>query len=83
MAAEPLAPMTPEEISGYHRRVLDLPQASRRELTNAFREHFQVPRSARSIGDRISQRQHGDFIERFLEELQGPALENVPSPPAT
>ncbi|MBC1262381.1 hypothetical protein FQK07_14195 [Synechococcus sp. BSF8S] len=77
-----LLPLTPEEISGYHRRVLDLPQASRRELTNAFREHFQVPRSARSIGDRITQRQHGDFIERFLEEVQGQALENVPSPPA-
>ena len=62
--------------------MLDLPQASRRELTHAFREHFQVPRSARSIGDRISQRQHGDFIERFLEEVQSQALENVPSPPA-
>jgi hypothetical protein len=76
-----LLPLKPEEISGYHRRVLDLPQASRRELTNAFREHFQVPRSARSIGDRITQREHGDFIERFLEELHGQALENVPSPP--
>ncbi len=77
-----LVPLTSEEISGYHRRVLDLPQASRRELTHAFREHFQVPRSARSIGDRITLRQHGDFIERFLEEVQGQALENVPSPPA-
>jgi len=77
-----LLPLTAEEISGYHRRVLDLPPASRRELTHAFREHFLVPRSARSIGDRITQRQHGDFIERFLEECQGQEPEVVPTPPA-
>jgi hypothetical protein len=77
-----LLPLTPEEISGYHRQVLDLPPAVRRELTNAFREHFQVPRSARSIGDRITQRQHGEFIERFLEECQGQEPEVVPTPPA-
>ena len=77
-----LLPLTPEEISGYHRRVLDLPPAVRRELTNAFREHFQVPRSARSIGDRITQREHGDFIERFLEECQGQDPEVVPTQPA-
>ncbi len=66
-----LAPLAPEEISEVHRRVLDLPQATRRELTTAFREHFQVPRNARSIGDRITQRQHSDFIALFLEEAQG------------
>ena len=57
--------------SEVHRRVLALPQAARRELTKAFREHFQVPRNARSIGDRISQRQHSNFIALFLEEAQG------------
>jgi hypothetical protein len=77
-----LLPLTAEEISGYHRCVLDLPPAVRRELTHAFREHFQVPRSARSIGDRITQRQHGDFIERFLEECQGQDPEVVPTPSA-
>jgi hypothetical protein len=77
-----LLPLTPEEISNYHRRVLDLPPAVRRELTTAFREHFQVPRSARSIGDRITQSQHGDFIERFLEECQGQDPEVVPTPSA-
>ena len=66
-----LAPLTHEEISEVHRRVLALPQAARRELTKAFREHFQVPRNARSIGDRISQRQHSNFIALFLEEAQG------------
>jgi len=63
--------LIPEEISEVHRRVLELPQAARQELTKAFREHFQVPRNARSIGDRITQRQHSDFIALFLEEAQG------------
>ncbi len=78
-----LALLSPEEVSDVHRRVLELPQSARQELTKAFREHFQVPRNARSIGDRITQRQHSDFIALFLEEAQGqvqpePAAE--PSP---
>ena len=76
-----LDPLTPEEISKVHRRVLDLPQASRQELTKAFREHFQVPRNARSIGDRITQRQHSDFIALFLEEAQGQVQAEAPAEP--
>lgn len=73
-----LAPLTPEEVSEVHRRVLELPQASRQELTKAFREHFQVPRNARSIGDRITQRQHSLFIALFLEEAQGQVQAEAP-----
>ena len=76
-----LAPLTPEEVSEVHRRVLDLPQATRQELTKAFREHFQVPRNARSIGDRITQRQHSDFIELFLEEALGQVQAEAPAEP--
>ena len=76
-----LAPLTSEEVSEVHRRVLDLPQATRRELTTAFREHFQVPRNARSIGDRITQRQHSDFIALFLEEAQGQVQAEAPAEP--
>jgi hypothetical protein len=76
-----LAPLTPEEVSEVHRRVLELPQASRQELTKAFREHFQVPRNARSIGDRITQRQHSDFIELFLAEAQGQVQAAAPTEP--
>lgn len=78
-----LAPLSPEEVSEVHRLVLEPPQASRQELTKAFREHFQVPRNARSIGDRITQRQHSDFIELFLAEAQGQvraAAATVPGP---
>ena len=76
-----LAPLTPEEVSEVHRRVLELPQATRQELTKAFREHFQVPRNARSIGDRITQRQHSDFIALFLEEAQGQEQAEHPAAP--
>jgi hypothetical protein len=54
---------------------------SRQELTKAFREHFQVPRNARSIGDRITQRQHSDFIELFLAEAQGQVQAAAPAEP--
>lgn len=76
-----LALLSPEEVSEVHRRVLELPQATRRELTTAFREHFQVPRNARSIGDRITQQQHSDFIEIFLEEAQGQVQASTPAEP--
>ena len=66
-----LEPLSPDEIGDYHRRILALPQGTRRELTTAFREHFLVPRNARSIGDRITQHQHSAFIDRFLEEFEG------------
>ena len=77
-----LAPLTPEEVSEVHCRVLELPQATRRELTTAFREHFDVPRNARSIGDRITQRQHSDFIALFLAEAQGQVEAEPPATPA-
>ena len=66
-----LEPLTPKEIEATHQRILALPQAARQELTKAFREHFQVPRNARSIGDRITQHQHAAFIDCFLEECEG------------
>jgi hypothetical protein len=76
-----LAPLSPEEVSEVHHRVLALPQAARQELTKTFREHFQVPRNARSIGDRITQRQHSDFIALFLEEAQGQMQTEAPATP--
>ena len=75
-----LEPLSPGEIGDYHSRILALPQGTRRELTTAFREHFLVPRNARSIGDRISQRQHGRFLEHFLTEAQNPAQGQNPDP---
>ncbi len=75
-----LSPLTEAEIEATHQRILALPQAARQELTKAFREHFQVPRQARSIGDRITQHQHAAFIEHFLEEAQPATVDGAQSP---
>jgi hypothetical protein len=75
-----LVPLTAQEVEANHQRILALPQAARQELTKAFREHFQVPRNARSIGDRITQHQHAAFIDRFFEESQGQELDGDQAP---
>jgi len=75
-----LEPLTPKEIEATHQRILALPQAARQQLTRAFREHFQVPRNARSIGDRITQHQHAAFIDHFLEECEEQGLDGAAAP---
>ena len=75
-----LEPLTPQEIEATHQRILALPQAGRQALTKAFREHFQVPRNARSIGDRITQHQHAAFIDHFLEECEEPGRGDAAAP---
>ena len=72
--------LTPQEIEATHQRILALPQTARQELTKAFREHFQVPRNARSIGDRITQHQHAAFIDHFLEECEEQGLDGAAAP---
>ena len=75
-----LEPLTPQEIEATHQRILALPQAARQALTKTFREHFQVPRNARSIGDRITQHQHASFIDHFLEECEEQSLDGDAAP---
>jgi hypothetical protein len=77
-----LEPLTPQEIEATHQRILALPQAARQALTRAFREHFQVPRNARSVSDRITQHQHAAFIDHFLEECEGQGLDGAAAPVA-
>ena len=78
-----LAPLTPQEIEATHQRILALSQAGRQALTKAFREHFQVPRNARSIGDRITQHQHAAFIDHFLEECEDQGRGGAAAPAET
>jgi hypothetical protein len=75
-----LEPLTPQEIEATHQRILALPQAARQALTKTFREHFQVPRNARSIGDRITQHQHAAFVDHFLEECEEQGLAGAQAP---
>jgi hypothetical protein len=67
-----LEPLTAEEISTLTGMLKELARNDReawKQFSLAFREHFAVPRTARTITDRISQRRHADFIDRFEREL--------------
>jgi hypothetical protein len=77
-----LIPLEAEQIQACHQRILALPANTRRQLTTAFREHFQVPRSARSIGDRINQHRHLAFIELFLQECDSAEPQATAAEPA-
>jgi hypothetical protein len=67
-----LEPLTAEEISTLTGMLKELARNDReawKQFSLAFREHFEVPRTARTITDRISQRRHAEFIDRFEREL--------------
>jgi hypothetical protein len=67
-----LKPLTAEEISTLTGMLKELARNDKeawKQFSLAFREHFAVPRTARTITDRISQRRHADFIDRFEREL--------------
>jgi hypothetical protein len=67
-----LEPLTAEEISTLTGMLKELARNDKeawKQFSLAFREHFAVPRTARTITDRISQRRHAEFIDRFEREL--------------
>ncbi|MFM8605290.1 MAG: hypothetical protein ACKOBY_07175 [Cyanobium sp.] len=67
-----LEPLTAEEISTLTGMLKELARNDREAwklFSQAFREHVAVPRTARTITDRITQRRHADFIDRFEREL--------------
>ncbi|MFM7514640.1 MAG: hypothetical protein ACKO3F_15035 [Cyanobium sp.] len=67
-----LEPLSAEEISTLTGMLKELARNDReawKQFSQAFREHFAVPRTARTITDRITQRRHADFIDRFEREL--------------
>ncbi len=64
-----LAPLTQEEIDTLHRFLAAMAPEARKRFTIEFRHHFAVPREARTIKDRITQRRHKDFIDAFEREL--------------
>jgi hypothetical protein len=64
--------LTAEEISALTGMLKELARNDKeawKQFSLAFREHFAVPRTARTITDRISQRRHAEFIDRFEREL--------------
>jgi len=66
-----LEPLSAEEITTLHKFLGAMPQEARKRFTIEFRHHFQVPRTVRTIKDRITQRRHKDFIDVFERELAG------------
>jgi hypothetical protein len=55
-----------ETIQHLHSSLRALPRPLLESLTRAFRKRFQVPDTAVTIADRISQKCHHDWIEEFL-----------------
>jgi hypothetical protein len=67
-----LEPLSAEEISTLTAMLKELARSDKeawKRFSTAFRSHFEVPRTARTITDRITQRRHADFIDRFEQEL--------------
>jgi hypothetical protein len=60
------AALNPETIQHLHNTLRALPRPLLESLTRAFRRRFQVPETAVTIADRISQKCHHDWIEAFL-----------------
>ncbi len=65
-----LLPLDGATIRRIHATVRSLPQPQLEGFTKAFRKRFQVPEAASSIADRITQKQHHDWIEAFLVQRQ-------------
>ncbi len=74
--APDLEPLSAEEISTLTAMLKAMARSDKeawRRFSTAFREHFAVPRTARTITDRITQRRHAVFIDRFERELNAAA----------
>lgn len=68
---EALRPLSDEEREVLLEMVRAMrPVEARRQFQLAFRQHFHVPREARSIAGFITQQRHKDFLDRFQQELR-------------
>jgi hypothetical protein len=66
-----LEPLTQAELATLHKFLAAMPPEVRKRFTIEFRHHFQVPKEARTIKDRITQQRHKAFIDVFERELAG------------
>ena len=66
-----LEALTQEELATLHKVLAAMPPEVRKRFTIEFRHHFQVPKEARTIKDRITQQRHKAFIDVFERELAG------------
>jgi len=74
--APDLEPLSAEEIgslTGMLKAMARSDKEAWQRFSAAFREHFAVPSTARTITDRINQRRHAVFIDRFERDLNAAA----------
>jgi hypothetical protein len=70
---EPLSAGEIGSLTGMLKAMARSDKEAWQRFSAAFREHFAVPRTARTITDRINQRRHAVFIDRFDRELNAAA----------
>ena len=65
-----LAALTPEVIQQLHAQIRGLPRPQLEELVTAFRQRFRLAEGA-SVAAAITQKQHHDWVEAFLVQVNG------------
>ena len=64
-----LAALTPEVIQQLHAQVRGLPRPQLEKLVTAFRQRFRLAEGA-SVAAAITQKQHHDWVEAFLVQVE-------------
>lgn len=67
---ENLAPLSDSDKATAIGMLKSLATDARKAFTVQFRDHFNVPSSSKTITPHITQKQHLDFIQTFLNELE-------------
>lgn len=67
---ENLAPLSDSDKATAIGMLKSLATDARKSFTVQFRDHFNVPSSSKTITPHITQKQHLDFIQTFLNELE-------------
>lgn len=67
---ENLAPLSDGDTATAIGMLKSLAPDARKRFTVEFRDHFNVPRESKTITPHITQKQHLDFIQTFLNELE-------------
>ena len=65
-----LAALTPEVIQQLHGAIRGLPRPQLEELVTAFRQRFRLAEGA-SVAAAITQKQHHDWVEAYLVQVEG------------
>ena len=66
-----LAALSPAAIQRLHGDIRGLPRPQLEELVTAFRQRFRLAEGA-SVAAAITQKQHHDWVEAFLVQVEGP-----------